>query len=116
MASKNIPKNLNDCFVHLKTLLGTAEVRKIETSSEKSMNTYHFGLGMHIRNEWGLWQGSKLAQWFNTQGIHHADDMSGIILNSFWRHLHDHPIDLDKQVKFYQDYWKKQKETDHESK
>ena len=35
------------------------------------------------------------------------DDMSGIILDSFWRHLNQKPIKLDEQVKYYQDYWKK---------
>lgn len=31
--------------------------------------------------------------------------MSGIILTSYWRHLHNQPIDLETQVSFYVDYW-----------
>jgi len=79
------------------------------------MSQYHFGLGMGMRNEWGLWGGSRLAKWFNAQGITHPDDMSGIILHSFWRHLNGKPITLEQQVKYYQDYWKNQKDAQRTS-
>ena len=60
-----------------------------------------------MRNDWGLWGGSPLARYFNRLGVFHPDDISGIILTSFWRHLNGRPIKLDEQVKHYQDYWKK---------
>jgi hypothetical protein len=103
-----IPKNLNDCFVQLKKLLKPEDIEKMKSGTEDDMIQYHFGLGMGIRNSWGLWGGSRLAKWFNAQGIKHPDDMSGIILDSFWRHLNDKPIKLKEQIKYYQDYWKKQ--------
>jgi len=105
-----IPENLEDCFVQLKKLLKPEDIEKMKTGTEDDMSQYHFGLGMGMRNEWGLWGGSRLAKWFNAQGITHPDDMSGIILDSFWRHLNGKPINLEQQVKYYQDYWKKQKE------
>jgi len=40
---------------------------------------------------------------FRTQGIKDADDMSGIILTSFWRHLNDKSIRLDEQIQYYHD-------------
>ena len=83
-------------------------IRKIQDGKEADMIQYHMGLGMWIRNNWGLWKGLRLAKWFNTQGIEVPDDMSGIILTSFWRHLHGKPIQLDEQVKVYRDYWKKE--------
>lgn len=101
-----IPKDLADCFVQLKKLLKPEEVERMRSGTEDDMNRYHFGLGMWIRNNWGLWGGSPLAKWFNARGIKHPDDMSGIILDSFWRHLNDKPIKLEEQVKRYQDYWK----------
>jgi hypothetical protein len=33
--------------------------------------------------------------------------MSSIILHSFWRNLNSQPIELDKQITFYEEYWKK---------
>ena len=60
-----------------------------------------------MRNNWALWKGSELSRWFNEKGIHHPDDMSGIIFDSFWRHLNNQPLKLEEQIKYYQDYWKK---------
>jgi hypothetical protein len=78
-------------------------------ASENGMADYHFGLGMWIRNNWGLWGGSRLSQYFNRLGIHHPDDMSGIILDSYWRKIHGKPIDLDGQVRCHRDFWEKAK-------
>ncbi|MBO9500701.1 DUF6794 domain-containing protein [Brevundimonas sp. A19_0] len=65
----------------------------------------HFGIGMWMRNNWGLWGGGPLARHFNEMGIEHPDDMSGIILKSYWLYLHDCPQGVDEQVAFYRDYW-----------
>lgn len=43
----------------------------------------HFGLGMAIRNEWGLWTGSQLADSIAKLGVVHPDDMSSLIINAF---------------------------------
>ncbi len=110
-----IPKDLDDCFVQLKKLLKPQDLEKMKSGTEDDMIQYHLGLGMWMRSNWGLWAGSRLAEWFNIQGITHPDDMSAIILDSFWRHLNKKPIELEEQVKYYQDYWKKQEtiKTEH---
>ena len=82
-----IPKDINDCFVELKRMLNPELIKKIKESSERDLIEHHFGLGLWIRNNWQLWGESRLAKWFNEQGIKHPDDMSGIILYSFSRHL-----------------------------
>ena len=71
------------------------------------MIRYHRTIGMWMRNNWGLWRGSRLKQYFNNLGVNHPDDMSAIILTSFWRHLHKQPIKLEEQIKVCQDYWAK---------
>jgi hypothetical protein len=65
----------------------------------------HIGLGLRIRNEWGLWSGSRLAVCFRNLGINHPDDMSGIVLESYVRHVKHEPIKLGKQVAYYKNYW-----------
>jgi hypothetical protein len=102
-----IPKDLDDCFAELKRMLSKEQIEKMKNGTEKDMIDYHMGLGLWLRNNWGLWRGSRLSKWFNDKGIRHPDDMSGIIFDSFWRHLNGKPIKLDEQVKHYQDYWKK---------
>ncbi|MEI8349971.1 MAG: DUF6794 domain-containing protein [Candidatus Omnitrophota bacterium] len=107
-----IPKDLEECFKELKTMLQPSLVAEMKAKPEKEMIGYHHGLGMWIRNNWGLWSDSRLKKYFNNLGIRHPDDMSSIILNSFWRHLHNQLLELDRQIKYYQEYWenvKKQK-------
>lgn len=67
----------------------------------------HFSLGLWMRNNWGLWDDSQLDQYFSRMGVTEADDMSMIILKSFWRHLNAHPIGLQQQLRLYQDMAKK---------
>jgi hypothetical protein len=102
-----VPKNLDDALRQLDLLLGDKGRAEVQRAKEADMVQYHMGLGMWMRNNWGLWAGSRLAQYFNQLGIRHPDDMTGIIFDSYWRKLHGRDIDLDAQVRFYQDYWKR---------
>jgi len=81
---------------------------KVLTENEFS-GRYHLGLGMWMRNNWGLWKGSRLSKYFNSLGIYHPDDMTGVIFNSYHRTMLGNEIKLNEQVKFYQDYWEKSK-------
>lgn len=105
-----IPENLEDSFDQLDQLLNPEAVDTLKAKkSEDELAGYHFGLGLWMRNNWGLWRGSRLTKYFNDLGIYHPDDMSGIILDSYWRKLNNHPIRLEEQIKYYQDYWKNAK-------
>lgn len=101
-----IPKDLDDCFKELNCCLCPALIRQMKVGSEENMVQYHGNLGMWMRNNWGLWKGSRLSEFFNKKEIFHPDDMSGIILCSFWRDLNDKPIDLAGQIKTYQEFWR----------
>lgn len=104
-----IPKDLDEALSILRALGDPEDLKIWAAENEKeATNSLHFNLGMSLRNEWGLWHNSILAKWFQTQGIHHADDMSGIILTSLHRVLNGKDIQLVKQVKHYQDFWKKE--------
>ncbi|MDD4182857.1 MAG: hypothetical protein PHT53_03445 [Candidatus Omnitrophica bacterium] len=105
-----IPENLNDCFTELKRMLSPELIKEMQAGAEADMAKYHHGLGMWIRNNWGLWSGSRLKTYFNNLEVRHPDDMSSIILDSLWRTLNNKPIKLEEQIKYYQDYWKKVKE------
>lgn len=100
-----IPVDLEDCFVELRRRLSQEVLRDMRDAKEQDMLGYHHGLGTGLRNDWGLWRGSRLSAYFNRLGIQHPDDMSGIILTSFWRHLHEISLDVEGQVVVYRDYW-----------
>ncbi len=101
-----VPMDLNDCFAQLDSTLTPAVLDTLKNWTEQDMSKAHFTLGLWIRNNWGLWRGSRLSKWFNARGIWHPDDMSSIILKSYWRHLHNTPLDLAAQISFHVDYWK----------
>lgn len=44
----------------------------------------HMSMGMWIRNNWGLWRGGPLRDFFVARQISHPDDMSVAILDAYW--------------------------------
>ncbi|TVR31510.1 MAG: hypothetical protein EA390_06395 [Balneolaceae bacterium] len=101
-----IPKDLNDSFDQLNIILKQDDIDSLRAlKSEEDLWQYHFGLGLWMRNNWRLWGGSRLSTYFNDLGIYHPDDISGIIITSYWRHLNNLPLELDAQIKYYQDFW-----------
>ena len=105
------PVSLEEAVEQLKFIHHDSTKNKILIMTEDEfLGNAHFGLGMWMRNNWGLWKGKELAKYFNSIGIYHPDDMSGIILTSYYRELHEQEWKVDEQVKHYQDYWKKSSE------
>ena len=104
------PKNLEECYEALNSLLSKEDIEDLKSMPEKKAAAEaHHGIGRWLRNNWGLWGSSDIKDYFKSLGIWHADDMSGIIIDSYHRHLNGKDIDLEGQVKYYKDYWKKMK-------
>ena len=62
----------------------------------------HFSLGMYLRNNWGLWGGSRLSHYFETRGVQHPDSMSGLIIEYYYDWLNNRNEDwmeFDKNIK-----------------
>ncbi len=102
-----IPRDLDDCFKQINlSLKDSTRAKVILLTESEFVGRNHMGYGMWMRNNWQLWGGSRLSKYFNDLGIYHPDDMTGIIFTSFHRQLTNKDIHLEKQVKYYQDYWK----------
>lgn len=100
------PVNLDEAVDQLMLIHQDSTKQKIlEMSEDEFVARSHFGLGMWMRNNWGLWKGKELANYFNSIGIFHADDMSGIILTSFYRELNGEEWRVAEEVQGYQKYW-----------
>ncbi len=98
------PTNLEECFIELKKMLSEKDISFIAENLQ-NVNSCHHSLGRRIRNQWGLWEASELKEYFHNLGLHHPDDMSGLILKCFHYHLNNLPLQIDEQVKKYQEYW-----------
>jgi len=78
--------DLDRCFLDK-----DAQILFASVTEAAGMICFHSNLGRHIRNEWGLWEESSLAQLLNNYGLTHADDMSGAILSAYWQHKNNEP-------------------------
>jgi hypothetical protein len=114
---KNTPVDLNECLMQLDNMFVDSMKLEIKAMPESMFSAkYHHGFGTWMRNNWGLWRGSKLSKYFNSLGIYHPDDMTGVIFTSYHRKLTEREINLDEQIRFYKDYWKQVKQMKTERK
>ncbi len=94
------PKNLNECMTKLDLMLTEVDRDTIRSMNEHDFAiSQHFSLGLHIRNYWGLWKQKALYHFFDSLGVTHPDNISGIILVSYHRYLSNKEIDLDGQIR-----------------
>ena len=81
-------KNLTECIQMLDKNLKTEDKDYIKTLTEDEFfMESHFTLGMGIRNEWIRSGNPELVTFFLDQGVKHPDDMSAMILTSYYRYL-----------------------------
>jgi hypothetical protein len=100
-----LPATLDEALHELDRGMSSGFKRAFREAEENPVGRFHGDFGMWMRNCWGLWRGSALSEYFNALGIWHPDDMSGIILTSYWRRVRGVPIDLDGQVAGCKAYW-----------
>lgn len=104
-----VPLSTSEALHMFLEALTEEEKITLKEVEENQIALFHHTLGQDIRNEWSMWEkNTPLVNSFQTIGITHPDDMSGIILTSAHRHLNKKPIKLQEQVKSYQDYWMKE--------
>lgn len=101
-----IPPDLHRCYSCLDKMLTPEQRDEMKNckSEEEMVGKYHFGLGMGLRNGWGLWANSRLAEYFNEMGVYHPDDMSSIILKSYWLKLNGKRYDIVPDIVHFQRY------------
>ena len=80
-----IPPNITACFIELDKMLTPETVSKLnDLKSSGEMILYHSGMGMWMRNNWGLWGGSRLSAYMNQRGFQDPDPMSSVILQYYY--------------------------------
>ena len=85
---KEKPKNLTECIQMLDKNLKKQDKEYIKTLTEDEFfMESHFTIGMGIRNEWIRSVNPELVKFFSDEGVKHPDDMSAMILTSYYRYL-----------------------------
>lgn len=102
-----IPKNIDECMIHLDLLLDSASKKEIDgLQSENQMYNYHFSLGRQLRNYWGIWAGSRIYKYFEKYGYQEPDGISGIILRAYFKHRHKKKVDIEEVIDEDNNYFK----------
>jgi len=106
---KGKPDDIYECFEYLDVIFDdTAKYTFMTFPEEVSAANYHFGLGMWMRNNWGLWRNSLLKQSLIDSGYVHPDDMSSIILKAYHRKLNNKPLNVKEDAELYRKHWESQ--------
>ncbi len=82
-----IPKDIDEAIDSLDVIISPEDKRYITDSlslDDFRINCHH-GLGMWIRNNWGLWGGSRLQRYLLDRNVIHPDDMSDNILKAYYK-------------------------------
>lgn len=82
------PKTVSQAVDILKTEIGPEALEWIRFTPESEVvSTFHFTLGMSIRNRFGLWSGNReLLEACGGEKMH-PDDASSVILKTLWARL-----------------------------
>jgi hypothetical protein len=109
---QRVPRNLEDCFVELEKLLGPQQIAELKKTSEDGLCNYTGGpgLGMQLRNLWGLRGHTPLVKYFNSYGITNGATMSSLIIECYWKKLNSMPVDLRAEVEQLDNKWKRRME------
>lgn len=89
VGGRYIPADLEDAFKELDKELDAKQKKLLRDSAQ--FVDLHFGMGMWIRNNWGLWGHSRLQKYFLKHGVWHADEMSSIIIGEYLNYLQGKP-------------------------
>jgi hypothetical protein len=92
VTDKKWPVTLDEAVGVILVALPEEEAAKIAAMPESDLIQLHFGLGMWIRNNLGLWQGNDaLMQAISEHeyGGVHPDDVSMLIITALWQRLRE---------------------------
>jgi len=100
------PATLSESLAVLDEVLNPYQKRFIVCLPEEQVReSLHYSFGTWIRNAWGLWDITPLRYHFLKRGVLHPEDMSGIILMTYYRKMNGLPLAIDQQIDYYQRYW-----------
>ena len=89
-----IPKNINDCVFELEKVYGEKSIIEFRTQDENKVlaSAYKLGMGLWIRSNWGLSDGSRLQKYFYENGVREPEDMTWVILTCYYRYANRKPL------------------------
>ncbi len=106
------PKTLEEAFAEFDKDLIPANRQRFKRAGQSDIGK--FGGGSFVTDSmmadvYSKWNFTPLYKFFQARGITDPRDVDSILLDSYWRHLNDKPIDLGTQISTHKAYWDDQK-------
>lgn len=90
-----IPKNLDDVFAVLNKMVDAESKFKVKTLPEEKVDsTLSPRLGLWMKLNWSLFEGSRLSHYLRSAGVSFPDDMASFMLLAWHQHLNGKPIEI----------------------
>ncbi len=106
-----IPKDLPDAIAELNKLTSReARAKFLQMGEGDAMVKLHFSLGRWIRENWSLWEGSRLSVHMNKMGATHPEMMSRVIIVAYHRYLTKTDLDLKTLIGQVEQYVEKKRD------
>ena len=103
-----IPNTLDEAMQEIDHMIQNDLKIRMRSEHKACMGKYHFTLGRFFRNEWQLLgQKTPLYQQFKNNGIKKPDDISTIILMSYWSYIRGNKVELKREISWWKNYIKK---------
>ena len=106
----DLPKTLEETIITLDDMKIDEIDMWLKENVKEALGMAHHGLGMWLRNNWGLWVDppNELKQWFiDNYFIDHADDISSMILINYHEIKNGNIPNLNKEAEKYHKHWEK---------
>ncbi len=88
--SKSWPVTVEQATEKLLERLSKKDKNAIRSTPKDDLTKFHFNLGRHIRNSFGLWQGNRAL--LKATGKQHPDDASMVIIENTWEQLNTQEV------------------------
>lgn len=98
-ALAGLPPVVSDAFRRLDRELPSGTRDSLRVTPPDGMWRYHHSIGMYVRNNYGLWKGGPLQDYFLARGLRHPDDMSGVLLEAYGLYLRGARVNLDSLIR-----------------
>jgi hypothetical protein len=117
LAYEHIPNTLDEAYLSLDASLKPEDrLAFMQRPEREAVMEAHYAVGLYIRNQWLRSGKSALVKLLHEKGAQSLDDMSSMILHSYWRHLNGKPIQLNEQGACYRKWWSEQQKLIDQSK
>ena len=104
-----VPNTLPQAFAALDQQLSPQQRDAFKNAPESTaVVRAHMSLGLYIRNVWFRSGHSKIPVQLHALGAQSLDDMSSVVLTSYWRYLNGKPLKVEQQCACYAKWWHEQ--------